>query len=113
MHLVIDVPEWPTLRQRLARAVSLDFCIALTRAQRLARAFFWACAGATIALIFSAIVHIASVPPVKLLEPEIRHVSEAYTAYRLRFAWQSIERICDLVVFHDRPITWSLTCEPL
>ena len=114
MHLVIDIPDPLTWRERLARAPNLQRCSALTRGQRLARAFFWAWFGAAVALIAAAVVQLdAGVAPVKALAPEIVHVSEGYTVYRLRFAWRAAERSsCELTVFHDRPITWSLTCEP-
>jgi hypothetical protein len=87
-------------------------CVALTGWQRFARAFFWACGGGSAALIVSAVAHVsAAVPPVELLEPEIEHATDTYTVYRLRFAWRSSEKSCELVVYHDR-LTWRLVCEP-
>lgn len=101
-----------TRRERLVRAardlVSLRRCLAMTRAERLARAALWFVIGAVLASAALGWQQRRYPAPVNLLAPVVEQ-GKGFTLFTFRFEHHGAESICRLVVYHEA-LTWSVSC---
>ena len=97
------------LCRAVREAVSLQRCVALTRAQRLARALFWLALGFAIARFGTAYLELRYPTPVMLLPPAIDQ-QPGYTRFTFRFDQRGSELACHLIVYHNEHHTWSVSC---
>jgi len=94
---------------RLARALDLNRCEALTLRRRLQRAALWVLTGAIVAIVAGALyVERAFDPEIRLLEPA-RYRSETLTVWRFRFEHLAGESSCFATLYHDNQ-TWTVEC---
>lgn len=101
--------EGQGLITRLARAVSLGRAGALTRAQRLARAFFWVCLGASLAMWTAAARDVVIPATLEPGKPVIEVDTEALYIVRFPYQYRGGEVNCYAVV-RTEARTWLARC---
>lgn len=101
----------PGVMVRLARAASLHRCEGLTRAQRLARAFFWLGAGAGAALFTKAALELSFPAPaiVNPMQPAMEQRTGGITVIRFPFESAGVQISCHVVIHHEGD-TWLSKC---
>ena len=101
-------------RRRLVRlvrrAIDPQRCIVMTRAERLARAFFWFALGGMIFSFGHAWRDLNFPAPVAVLPPRVEHAGERLTIVLFGFEHRGGVAHCRLVLDRNNPYDWSIRC---